>query len=89
MKDIRYLTSTPEDLSSFGIDPFPQARQQVDVDTICPLSDNAKQRFLDCIQLLESDPNPLTDYGVRRFLRAKSFFRRILQDSTSSDSDIL
>ena len=86
------LDPTPGDLSSFGIDPsgpFPQARQQVDVpDTICPLSDNAKQRFLDCIQLLESDPNPLTDYGVRRFLQAKSFFRRIFQDSTSSDSDI-
>ena len=67
------LDPTPEDLPS---GPFPQARQQVDVDTICPLSDNAKQRFLDCIQLLESDPNPLTDYGVRRFLQAKSFFAR-------------
>ena len=66
---------TPEDLSTYGIDhsgPVREPRQQVDIpDTLCPLDDVAKQRFFDCIQLIHSDPNPVTDYGIGRYMQVK------------------
>ena len=40
-------------------------------ETICPLSETAKQRFLDCLHLMHSDPTPQSDYGVSKFLQAK------------------
>ena len=85
------LDPTPEDLSTFGIDPsgpIPHPRQQVSIPkTLCPLSDTSKQCFVDCVQLMQSDPNPLTDYGVSRFVQAKRFLHIMLQDTTSSNSD--
>ena len=65
----------PEDLANFGIDPsgpVPDEHREVTVpDTICPLDDKAKQRFLDCLHLMYSDPSPPSDYGLA--LRPKAY----------------
>ena len=83
---------TPEDISNFGIDPcgpVAEVQQTVTVpETICPLSETAKQRFLDCLHLMHSDPTPQSDYGISKFIQAKSLLCHLLQDSSSSSTDI-
>ena len=49
------LDPTPEYLNTFGIDSCGSILhpQQVNVhETLCPLSDAFKQRFVDCVQLM-------------------------------------
>lgn len=67
---------TPADISNFEIDPgghVAEAQQTVTVpETICPLTEMARQRFLDCLHLMHTDPTHRSDDGICKVIQAKS-----------------
>lgn len=78
----------PDDLDGFGIDSIGQTRvrQQVTIpDTICPLNESRKQRFLDCIHLMHTE----LDHTVSKFVQAKDLLIHLLslEDSSSDSSE--
>ena len=78
------------DLETFGIDPdgpVPEVYQQVMIpETLCPLDNADKQRFLDGLALLPQDQG--REYGIHKYCAAKRLLNEIIQSaSSSSDSD--
>lgn len=75
---------TPVDLARFGVDLCQKHINKFVPETVCPLSADAQQQFL---EYLERSPLPEEDYGIQAFCAAKSCLAEFMLDSNISDTN--